>query len=227
MKKIYTVILCTFLISTLFPRISLAADPLYKITHAREINDYQSALIVGQLSEKVEGKFKVKVLKVISGPLTSEEIYVPDTIKYGWREAIEPVPMVDDYCVMSLMKTENLNVYNGASDIFKADSGDYKDLKILVSEMKYPRGTRAEIAALQWFVNSNGTENNFMFKSDEIGSSVVSVERLNGEIVQIYPEPNKTRDWIRMVSGNHHLLYFLLLVVISIVLIALLRKRRS
>ena len=79
---------------------------------------------------------------------------------------------------MSLKKAGTY--YKKAWGIFKATSGDYKTLRLMSEDIKYGNST---IAAIEWYVNSEGKENNFYFDG---GSAFV--RKQNGESVQIYPE---------------------------------------
>lgn len=148
--------------------------------HADEVESFkkdQDAIIVGQLVEKKDGRFKVDVLKVVSGKVRSDSILVSDDFNYGWGEA---KPALNDYCVMSLKRVGGF--YKKAWGIFQADSGDYRTLKLLAFNSKSP-GLSADLACIEWYVNSGGTEKDFSFEN-----SNAFVKRPNGEVCQIYPK---------------------------------------
>lgn len=154
-----------------------AADALVRML--RGDVEYQDALIVGRLIDKQEDKFSVRVLKVISGKASSDIIYVASDFYYGWVET--ELPAVNDFCVMSLKRSQG--VYRKAWGIFKADSGDYRTLR-LVPENARSTGLSGDLACIEWFVNSGGTENDFFFDR-----GTAHIRRPNGETVQIYPKP--------------------------------------
>lgn len=160
-----------------------AADILYMMLHADDGESYkdsQDTIIVGRLIDKKNNKFSVKVMKVISGKIDSDLILVDSNLKYGWTMEVELIPNINDYCVMSLKKYGS--VYRQAFGTFKADSGDYKTLKLLTKNIKYLNGN-ADVACIEWYVNSGGTEKEFSFIEGK-----AFVNRPNGESIQIYPK---------------------------------------
>lgn len=179
MKK-FIVVLCTVAIILLtVPAAAFAADALYRMLHedVESFKQDQDAFIVGQLIDKQGGKFTVKGLKVLSGKVNADAILVSDDFTYGWDIA---TPKVNDFCVFSLKKTGEY--YIKAWGIFKATSGDYNTLTLEPLNAPTP-GLLGDLACIQWYVNSGGTENDFYFNS-----STAYVRRPNGP-VQLYPLP--------------------------------------
>lgn len=185
MKKSALVLGIVFLL--LFnSNVTFAADALYRMLHADEVEEFredQDAFIVGRLIEKQGDNFKVKVLKVLSGKVSSETILVLGDFKYGWDKEI---PSVNDFCVFSLKKSGTF--YKKAWGIFQATSGDFKSLKLKPSNAPTP-GLLGDLAAIQWYVNTGGTEKDFSFSN-----SIAYVKRPNGEVVQIYPVPDNSDE---------------------------------
>ncbi|MDD2420882.1 MAG: hypothetical protein PHC60_10420 [Heliobacteriaceae bacterium] len=175
---------CAFGILTflfVFPGLTLAADALYRMLHADAVESFkadQDALIVGELLGKQGDKFNVKVLRVLSGKVTSATILVDADFTYGWTEA---EPAVADFCVLSLKRQGDY--YQKAWGIFKADCGDYETLKLAAVNAPTP-GLLGDLACIQWYVNSGGKEKDFSFSS---GTAYVT--RPNGEVLQLYPDP--------------------------------------
>lgn len=179
MKK-FIVTLCAVIILLTFPAATFAADALYRMLHgdAESFKQDQDAFIVGQLIDKQGDKFTVKALKVLSGKLKADSILVSGDFTYGWDKA---TPKENDFCVFSLKKTGDY--YKKAWGIFKATSGDYKTLKLERLNAPSP-GLLGDLACIQWYVNSGGTENDFYFNSN-----TAYVRRPNGP-VQLYPLPD-------------------------------------
>ena len=181
MKKVVIVVCLSILcISSGFV---YAADSLYRMLHANEVDAFkkdQDAIIVGQIINDLGDKFNVKVIKVISGKVNPDAINVAKDLTYGWGET-GLVPAVNDFFVMSLKKS-GVN-YKNAWGIFKADSGDYRTLKLSTANAS-STGLLGDLACIEWYVNSGGTENDFSFSN-----SVAYIKRPNGKVVQIYPKP--------------------------------------
>lgn len=180
MKKLLIPVLIIATILFLLPNKIFAADVLYRMLHAGEVESFkadQDAIIIGQLTAKNDNVFTVKVLKVMSGTLKPEIIAVNSDFEYGFGiTGLKPV--VNDYCVMSLKKSGTN--YKKAWGVFKATSGDYRTLNLLSEDIKYPY-SNGDIAAIEWYINSGGTEKEFSF----VGNTVF-VNRPNGERLEIY-----------------------------------------
>ncbi|MDA8228881.1 MAG: hypothetical protein M0T74_14520 [Desulfitobacterium hafniense] len=83
--------------------------------------------------------------------------------------------------MFSLKKSADF--YKKAWGIFKASSGDYRILKL--EALNAPTsGLNGDLACIQWYVNSEGKENDFYGIS-----ATMYVRRPNGQDVQIYPVP--------------------------------------
>lgn len=185
MRK-HVLILGIILLMLFSPNVTFAADALYRMLHADEVDQFkedQDALIVGQLIDKQGNSFKVTVLKVLSGNVSSNSILVSDNFTYGWDKE---TPSVNDFCVFSLKKSGT--IYKKAWGIFEATSGDYQTLTLKPLNAPTP-GLLGDLAAIQWYVNTGGTEKDFFFTN-----STAHVRRPNGQIVQIYPAPNQGED---------------------------------
>lgn len=190
MKRTLKVII-TVCIIILLSMEAYAADALYRMLHADEVESFkvdQTAFIVGQILDKPEDKYTVKVIKVISGTLKEERILVPDGFKYGYGLRPELLPAVNDYCILSLKRKGS--VYKIAWGAFKADSGDYKTLNIITDESHASPGLMADMACIEWYVNTEGKENDFSFMGDRKGGAAAYVKRVNRERLQIYPKEN-------------------------------------
>ena len=179
MKKFIVVLCAVAIILLTVPAATFAADALYRMLHGdvESFKQDQDAFIVGQLIDKQGGKYTVKGLKVLSGKVNADSILVSDDFTYGWDIA---TPKVNDFCVFSLKKTGDY--YKKAWGIFKATSGDYNTLTLEPLNAPTP-GLLGDLACIQWYVNSGGTENDFYFNS-----STAYVRRPNGP-VQLYPLP--------------------------------------
>lgn len=188
MKKISLIFFVVILLS--MSSTVKAGDNLARMLHADQIKEYgqdQDAVIIGQLMSKKDGIFTVKVCKVISGKVKEEAISLRD-FQYGWGRGIEPLPKVSDFAVMSIKKEGN--IYKKAWGMFKANSGDFKTLKLITKEMRYPYA-EDDVAAVEWYINSGGKEKDFFFHSSD-----AYVRRQNGEEMKIYPKSLETLNSI-------------------------------
>jgi len=174
----------------LFPPAALAADSLYRMLNADEVESFkadQDAIIVGQLTGKKDDMYTVKVIKVISGTVKPDSILVSSDFAYGFGQTAMK-PEINHYCVMSLKKAGSY--YKNAWGVFKASSGDYRTLKLLSEDISYYQGM-GDIAAIEWYVNSGGTEKDFYFRE-----SAAYVKRPNGEDIKIYPKEQMRTEQI-------------------------------
>jgi hypothetical protein len=179
-KKIAFIV--SMLLVMLWPCPAPAADALYRMLHTDEVESFradQDGIIVGQLSGRNGGSFTVRVIKVVSGAIPGSNIAVIDDFAYGFG-ATPIKPQVNDYCVMSLKKTGAY--YKKAWGVYRASSGDYRTLKLLPEDTGYYAGA-ADIAAIEWYINSGGVEKDFFFREES-----AFVVRPNGETVKIYPK---------------------------------------
>ncbi len=162
---------------------TFAADAFYRMLHAEEVESFrqdQDALIVGRLSGTDGGFFEVEVLRVISGEVVGDSILVEGGFSYYWSDAYSREPKVGDFCVFSLKRIGNF--YKNAWGTFKADSGDYKSLRLFSNASA--SDTTSELACIEWYVNSDGKENDFYFSEDG-----AYVRRPDGQEIKIYPKP--------------------------------------
>lgn len=173
------VLLCTVV---WLPVQVMAADALYRMLHTEEVESFrkdQDALVVAQLTAYGKQGFEISVSKVLSGKIDKNALWVRDGFKYGWTLGEEHLPQVGDACVLSLKREKDMYVV--AWGAFKADSTDYRTLQLLTPETRYS-SCEADVAAIQWYVNSGGKENNFYFENTR-----AYVRRPDGSSVMIYP----------------------------------------
>jgi hypothetical protein len=147
-----------------------AADVLHRLTHG---DQYALALgTVVSVSEAVAG-FEVDTV-ISGGPLPpaisveglgpSMEMIAPDMrLKAG------------DYVVLSLNR--EVTKYTVAWGVFKVSSLDIPTLRVVAGPL-----APGDLAALQWYINSGGRENDFYF----IGTSGF-VRHADGTLTQLYP----------------------------------------
>lgn len=169
MHKAYMLLILFLLvvsIATAWP--AFAADMLWRITHGD-----QDSLVFGKVEKTGKNTLEVSVAKVISGkptkPLIEVEVKESDLAWLG-QEINQ-----GDKLVLSLV--QNGERYAIKWGIYKVSSLDYKTLKIVAPD-KWP----GDMAALQWYINSNGKENEFYFKE-----VAVFVKDRSGASKQIYP----------------------------------------
>lgn len=165
MKK-KCVIALVIVVLSLFTKNVFAADALYRMLHADDIEQFkddQDAIIVGEIVESNEKVYKVCVIECISGKVESNNILIDKEFQYAGFSEEKAQPIVDDFCVISVKKYGE--IYKRAWYAVKADSGDYKSLKLIYEAKRFGGG---DIPAIQWYINSGGVEKNFYFSSDKV-----------------------------------------------------------
>ncbi|TGE36027.1 hypothetical protein E4K67_23250 [Desulfosporosinus fructosivorans] len=197
MKKAIFSLCCVILLLLVTPVATFAADSLYRMLYADEVESFkqdQDAMIVGQLTGKQGDKYNVKVLKVLSGKVSSDMILVSDDFTYGWDHT---PPMVNDFSVFSLKKSGDF--YKKAWGIFRANSGDYRTLELESLNCPIP-WLLGDLACIQWYVNSEGKEKDFFGHS-----GTMYVRRPNGQEVQIYPVPTVHTETATSVNAQNQI----------------------
>ncbi|MCQ2749437.1 MAG: hypothetical protein MJ246_05645 [Clostridia bacterium] len=173
MKKISTFILSLILVLSLSVCVS-ASSAVYRFTH----NDHD-CLIVGTITSIDETKIKADVSSTIVSTeylnvidkriqLNPQKVTI-DISNHSFGFELE----AGDHIVASLDKT--LLDWTIANGIYKVNSLDPSILKI-EAEPKTP-----EMIAIEYFINSNGSINNFAFEEDK-----VLFEDGNGDTVEIF-----------------------------------------
>lgn len=170
LHRVYVFFICVFILLLAVNCPALAADLLWRLTHGD-----QDSLVIGEV-KKVAGEIiELKVAHVISGRPTKGLINVE--VKEEDLQRIGQEIKDGDKLVLSLnLKGGRYSIKWG---IYKVSSLDYKSLKILA-----PNQWPGDMAALQWYINSNGKDNDFYFKE-----GAVFVRDNSGGSRQIYPLP--------------------------------------
>ena len=114
--------------------------------------------MIGQINRQEGNDYMVNVIHVISGKLDQPTIKISKNFKY---EHLDTEPSIDDFGIFSVDK--GVLVYKVKYGVYKADSGDYKTLK-LIKTTDIPHSRRGDLAALQYYINSNGEEADFSFE---------------------------------------------------------------
>lgn len=173
MKKISTFVLSLILVLSLSVKVN-ATDSVYRFTH----NDHD-CLIVGTITSIDKSKIKADVHSII---VSTEYINVIDKkIQLNPQKVTIDISNTSfgfgletgDHIIASLDKT--LLDWKIANGIYKVNSLDTSVLKI-EADPKTP-----EMIAIEYFINSNGSINNFAFEDDK-----VLFEDGNGDTVEIY-----------------------------------------
>lgn len=182
-KKVFIFLMLAF---QFFPfKTVYAMDTLYALTHGA-----QYALALGEVTEIDAGLAKINIKEIISGRALPDLISVK--IPGDFLPESEPKIKPNDYVVLSINKEENEYVI--AMGYYKVTGLDIKTLEIL--EGPLPQG---DLAALQWYVNSGGVENDFYF----IGTNAY-VRYSDGSTTMIYPmiEANPTPTQTEKLDGT-------------------------
>ncbi len=171
------IIVIVLLISLVTYSTVYAADPLYRMTNPEYFPGDQDAMILGQIISLEDDVFLISVLKTINGSVDSDTIQVDGKFTYLGFSQEHYDAKVGDFCIIALKKYDDVYKVIYPDRAVLADSGDYKTLKCFHDE-ENPQG--GDVPAIQWYVNSGGTENGFGFSSGR-----AYVTRPNGETVDI------------------------------------------
>jgi len=150
------------------------ADILYRLTH----ND-QDALILGKIQSRTGEMLRIDIKQVISGKLEDRSVLLKAEFDYN---LLSIKPQVGDLCVASLKREPSG---------YRLQWGIYK-VALLEPQLKFEKsglsdGLKADLTALEWYINSNGKATDFYFDGSD-GGVKAYLRQPNGKTVLIYPE---------------------------------------
>lgn len=149
------------------------ADILYRLTH-----NGQDALVIGKIRSQNGRLFQLDVERVISGRLGCKALSLKADFEYS---LLLSQPKVGDLCVASLQR-----IRSG----YRIQWGVYK-VATLDKQLKFEKtglsdGLKADLTAMEWYINSNGKATDFYF--DGTNGVKAYLRQENGQSRLIYPE---------------------------------------
>jgi hypothetical protein len=166
MRKVIVILLV--IISILVADTTYAMDMLHALTH-----EMQYSLALGEVIEINDSSAKIRIEEIVSGKSLPDVISID--IPGDFLPEYEPELKTKDYVVVSIDKEgENYSVLMG---YYKVTGLEMEKLEIISGPL--PAG---DLAALQWYINSGGKENDFYF----IGTNAY-VRNSDGSEKMIYP----------------------------------------
>jgi len=167
-----------------------AGDVLARLTHGD-----QYSLVLGTVVSVSDTTARFEVETIISGESLPSVVGVQ--VPGGFMEMLAPHMRLEpsDYAVLSLDK--EATKYTIAWGFFKVSSLDIATLEII--EGPLPPG---DLAALQWYINSGGVENDFYFSG-----TTAYVRHPDGTSTQLYPptdEPAEVEPSSDSVEGSNN-----------------------
>jgi hypothetical protein len=172
MSQLKKVSILITLITCLLPTAGLASDILSRLT-----NNGQYALALGTITSVSDSTAEFHVEAIIAGYSIPGAllIEVPERYLNSTTPKIQP----NDFVVLSLDREGEK--YLIAYGIFHVSSLDLQTLEVLDGPL-----WRGDLAALEWYINSGGLENDFYFVE-----STAYVRNSDGTSIQIYPKENE------------------------------------
>jgi hypothetical protein len=154
-----------------------AADVLHRLTHGD-----QYALALGTVVSVSDATARFEVETVISGGPLPPAVSVEGLGPAMEMTALDMSLEAGDYAVISLNR--EVAKYTIAWGVFRVSSLDIPTLEVLEGPLAL-----GDLAALQWYINSEGRENDFYF----IGSSAF-VRHADGTSTQLYPPTDERAE---------------------------------
>jgi hypothetical protein len=169
--RIPIIILCLTAVALCLAPSVHAADALSRLTHGD-----QYALALGTIVSASDASVRFEVGTIISGkalpPVINVQVPGPFMEAAPYTK-LEP----GDHAVLSL--DQEADQYTVAWGCFKVSSLDITTLEVIEGPL-----SQGDLAALQWYINSQGTENDFYF----VGTNAY-VRHPDGTSTQLYPPP--------------------------------------
>ncbi len=186
MKKVFVILILMIQFFSL--KTAYAMDTLYALTHEK-----QYALAVGEVIEVDTSSAKIRIEEIISGEKLPDIINVE--IPGDFLPKYEPALRPNDYFVLSINK--NGQEYAIAMGYYRVTRLDIKTLEIL--EGPLPPG---DLAALQWYINSGGTENDFYFiESDAYVRHSDGSSTMIYHLIEAIPSPIQTEKVVEITNS--------------------------
>ncbi|HEY8464672.1 MAG TPA: hypothetical protein VIM29_11795 [Bacillota bacterium] len=157
------------------------ADVLYRLTH-----NCQDALIIGKISSQQGQNFKIEVERVISGRLKVQSLFLNSDFEYS---LLFTKPQIGDVCVASLQRSGP--GYRIRWGVYKVAS---LDKKLIFEKVGLSEGLKADLTALEWYINSNGKATEFYFDGTDGVQAYLRLE--NGKSLRIYPVPEQALETV-------------------------------
>jgi hypothetical protein len=136
-----------------------AADALYRMLHGE-----QDVIVLGEFTGERDDFLEMRVIRTFQGGTTEDFILVKNSFLYDGFGEETGIPYVGDYAVLSLNQLEE--GYGQAWFMARADSGHTRALSIYFDPDAYQNPT--DLAAIQYYVNSNGRHKDFYFEEGSI-----------------------------------------------------------
>ncbi|MEN1761187.1 hypothetical protein [Anoxynatronum sibiricum] len=136
----------------------VAADALYRMLHGE-----QTVLLLGEITGAGETQLDVKVIRTFQGKASADTILVDRHFTYFGMTSENGSPQVGDFAIMSLDREGE--AYRPAWYMARADSGHFRTLSLYYEE---ETGGRGDLAALKYYVNTNGRHNDFYFDGEQV-----------------------------------------------------------
>lgn len=180
MKQMGKILFVFVLVSFFVTSIDFSADALWRLMH-----EDQDALIIGKIIDENNQKYTFEVLQLISGKTKGNKIELKTRVDRKIdEEFLNTKPKKGNFYILSLEK--NMYTYQIKWGAYKTDSGDFATLKLETKGLS--DRAKSDFAAIQWYVNSGGTDKDFAFSQDG-----VYLKKENGESELIY-KPQKVKQ---------------------------------
>lgn len=150
------------------------ADILHRLIHSD-----QDALVIGKILSQKGSLCRLSVARVVSGRLNRKTVLLSGEPRYSML-TLKPQP--GDWCVASLERTTA--GYRNKWGLYKVAA---MDKKLKLEKKGLADGLKADLTALEWYLNSNGKDTEFFFDGSN-GVNKAYLRKPNGDSVQIYPE---------------------------------------
>ena len=188
-KRFYFIIMTLLAIGVTTARPVIAADGLYRMLHGQ-----QTVLLLGEITEATETQVAVRVIVTFQGKASGDTIQVDSDFTYLGMTPENGRPQAGDYAVMSLDRQGDS--YRAAWYMAKADSGHFRTLSLYYEEAA--SGGKGDLAALKYFVNTNGRHKDFYFEGNQVfarRSLLEDVDVTDGPVVwETVPPTAETTD---------------------------------
>ncbi len=190
---VFLCIICLFLITS---------NVVYADSVDNFIKGDNDLLVLATITDIVDNNVVIEPFSCFKNRISGTDTVLPDTVTlnkfryYYCNEHAENfnIPKIGDNIVISLGK--NLNSYYIKNGVYKTDTVDVKNIRVLVPISAKGEDCEGKLVSLSYFISTGGSYDRFVYQN-----GIVKVNENNAEVT-LYPSVKNTEKLITYVGED-------------------------